>query len=131
MRRHSSRRGATDTLAPFALRADKSYFFSDDRSAFLAYRVTGGVAIVAGDPIGRADAREELVRRFLDFAHERGWRVAVLGVSEECLALYRSLGLRALYHGDEAVVDTAIVLARGPRDPQGAAVGASSAAGGV
>jgi lysyl-tRNA synthetase class 2 len=96
-----------DTLAPFALRADKSYFFSDDRSAFLAYRVTGGVAIVAGDPIGRAEAREDLVRCFLAFAHEREWRVAVLGVSEECLALYRELGLRSLYHGDEAVVDTA------------------------
>jgi len=47
------------------------------------------------------------VRRFLDFAHERGWRVAVLGVSESCLGLYRRLGLRSLYHGDEAVVDTA------------------------
>lgn len=96
-----------DTLAPFALRADKSYFFAHDESAVLAYRVIGGVAIVAGDPIGRADAREELVRSFLDFAHDRGWRVAVLGVSERDLALYRSLGLRALYHGDEAVVETA------------------------
>jgi len=96
-----------DTLAPFALRADKSYFFSEDESVFLAYRVVGGVAIVSGDPIGRAGARCELVRRFLDFAHERGWRVAVLGVSEGCLDLYRTLGLRSLYHGDEAVVDTA------------------------
>ena len=95
-----------DTLAPFALRSDKSYFFARDESAFLAYRVVGGVAIVAGDPIGRSSARAELLREFLDFAHERGWRVAVLGVSERDLELYRSLGLRALYHGDEAVVDT-------------------------
>lgn len=96
-----------DTLAPFALRSDKSYFFSGDESAVLAYRVVGGVAVVAGDPIGRSEARGELVRSFLDFAHERGWCVAVLGVSECDLDLYRSLGLRALYHGDEAVVDTA------------------------
>ena len=101
-----SRYGA-DTIAPFALRADKSYFFSEDRRAFLAYRVSGGVAIVAGDPIGPEDTARELVRHFLDFAHARGWRVAVLGVSETSLELYRSLGLRALYHGDEAVVDTA------------------------
>ena len=94
-----------DTLAPFALRADKSYFFSPDRSAFLAYRVVGGVAVVAGDPIGPTAARVCLVESFLDFAHQRSWRVAVLGVSEECLELYRSLGLRSLYHGDEAVVD--------------------------
>jgi lysyl-tRNA synthetase, class II len=96
-----------DTLAPFALRTDKSYFFSDDRSALLAYRVVGGVAIVAGDPIGPERASLDLVRRFLDFAHERGWRVAVLGASERCVAMYRALGLRALYHGDEAVVDVA------------------------
>jgi lysyl-tRNA synthetase, class II len=95
-----------DTLAPFALRADKSYFFSDDRAAFVAYRVVGGVAIVAGDPIGPVELGEELVRSFRDFAHARGWRVAVLGVSEECVELYRVLGLRVLYHGDEAVVDS-------------------------
>jgi lysyl-tRNA synthetase, class II len=100
-----SRYGA-DTIAPFALRADKSYFFSDDQTAFLSYRVSGGVAIVAGDPIGPPDTQCELVRRFIEFAHARGWRVAVLGVSEASLALYRSLGLRALYHGDEAVVNT-------------------------
>jgi lysyl-tRNA synthetase, class II len=96
-----------DTLAPFALRADKSYFFSDDRSAFLAYRVVGGVAIVAGDPIGPPTGRCGLVRSFVEFAHERGWRVAILGASESSLDEYRSLGLRAVYHGDEAVVDTA------------------------
>ena len=41
-----------DTLAPFVLRGDKSYFFADDGEPFLAYRVVGGVAIVSGDPIG-------------------------------------------------------------------------------
>jgi lysyl-tRNA synthetase class 2 len=96
-----------DTLAPFALRADKSYFFSPSERAFVAYRVVGGVAIVAGDPVGPPEERCELVGRFLEFAHGRGWRVAVLGVSEAALGLYRVHGLHALYHGDEAVVDTA------------------------
>ena len=95
-----------DTLAPFALRADKSYFFSPDRSAFLAYRVVGGVAIVAGDPIGPVEERRALVHAFVDFAHDRGWRIAILGASEASLELYRSLGLRSIYHGDEAIVDT-------------------------
>jgi lysyl-tRNA synthetase class 2 len=97
----------TDTLAPFALRGDKSYFFSENERALLAYRVVGGVAIVSGDPIGPAGELPVLVGRFLDFAHERGWRVAVLGAAEEALALYEPYGLRALYHGDEAVVDAA------------------------
>lgn len=94
-----------DTLSPFALRADKSYFFSDDERAFLAYRVVGGVAVVSGDPIGFPDALQALVARFIEFAHGRGWRVAVLGASEDRLGLYRAVGLQALYHGDEAVLD--------------------------
>ena len=96
-----------DTLAPFVLRADKSYFFSPSRRAFVAYRVVGGVAIVSGDPVGPQAEHEPLLERFIAFARSRGWRLAVLGASEQRLGLYRRLGLHALYHGDEAVVDTA------------------------
>jgi lysyl-tRNA synthetase, class II len=96
-----------DTLAPFVLRADKSYFFSGDRRAFLAFRVVGGVAIVSGDPIGPRDALEPLVASFVEHARRRDWRIAILGASERFLDLYRRQGLHALYHGDEAVVETA------------------------
>jgi lysyl-tRNA synthetase class 2 len=94
-----------DTLAPFVLRADKSYYFTPDEAAFLAYRVVGGVAIVSGDPIGPPERFDELIARFVAFAHERDWRLAILGVSEQWLPLYQRHGLHALYHGDEAVVD--------------------------
>jgi lysyl-tRNA synthetase class 2 len=101
------RRHGDDTLAPFALREDKAYFFSEGCDAFLGYRVVGGVAIVSGDPIGRREAFADLVGRFVDHAHERDWRVAILGASDRFLPLYRAHGLHALYHGDEAVVETA------------------------
>ena len=95
-----------DTLAPFVLRADKSYFFSPDESAFLAYRVVNGVAIVSGDPIGPRDRLADVVGAFVAHAHARDWRVAILGASEQALPLYTAHGLHALYHGDEAIVDT-------------------------
>ncbi|HYX88883.1 MAG TPA: phosphatidylglycerol lysyltransferase domain-containing protein [Gaiellaceae bacterium] len=95
-----------DTLAPFVLRADKSYFFSESERAFLAYRVVGGVAIVSGDPVGPRGEYGELLDRFIGFARERGWRLAILGASEHRLELYRERGLHALYHGDEAVIET-------------------------
>jgi lysyl-tRNA synthetase class 2 len=101
------RRLGADTLAPFALRQDKSYFFAEGGNGFLAYRVVGGVAIVSGDPIGEPEVFGTLVDRFVDHAHERDWRVAILGASEHWLGLYRAHGLQVLYHGDEAVVDTA------------------------
>ena len=96
-----------DTLAPFVLRRDKSYFFSDDESAFVAYRVVGGVAIVSGDPVGPEDAGDALVARFVAHARARDWRVAILGASGRWLGVYARHGLHALYHGDEAIVDTA------------------------
>ncbi|HET7759093.1 MAG TPA: phosphatidylglycerol lysyltransferase domain-containing protein [Gaiellaceae bacterium] len=96
-----------DTLAPFVLRSDKAYFFSPDLRAFVAYRVVGGVAIVSGDPVGPWGEHEPLLESFIAFARSRGWRLAILGASERRLELYRRLGLHALYHGDEAVVDTA------------------------
>src|SRR5262249_22555936 len=53
-----------DSLAYFSLRRDKSYFFNAERTAFLAYRAVGGVALVSGDPIGDAEAIPALVEDF-------------------------------------------------------------------
>jgi lysyl-tRNA synthetase, class II len=58
-----------DTLSPFVLRADKSYYFTEDEAAFLAYRVVSGVAIVSGDPIGPPERIAELVGAFVEHAH--------------------------------------------------------------
>jgi lysyl-tRNA synthetase class 2 len=96
-----------DTLAPFVLRADKSYFFGPDGQSLVAYRVVNGVAVVSGDPLGPPGELDGLVGSFIEHARSRGWRICILGASERCLALYRRHGLRALYHGDEAVVDVA------------------------
>jgi lysyl-tRNA synthetase class 2 len=96
-----------DTLAPFALRADKSYFFSENERAFVAYRVVRGVAIVSGDPIGPPEDIDVLLDRFVRFARTRDWRIAILGASDRLLETYARHGLSALYHGDEAVLDAA------------------------
>jgi lysyl-tRNA synthetase class 2 len=94
-----------DTLSYFALRSDKRYFFSPDRSAFLAYRLVAGTAVVSGDPVGPPAARERCLDEFILHAHARGWHLAVLGAAEPSLGLYRARGLRCHYEGDEAIVD--------------------------
>jgi lysyl-tRNA synthetase class 2 len=98
---------ATDTLAPFTLRADKQFFFATAGTGFIAYRVVAGVALVSGDPVGHEAAFPALVEEFARFAERRGWTLGVLGVSAERLPLWRDAGLRAHYTGDEAIVDPA------------------------
>jgi lysyl-tRNA synthetase, class II len=100
-------RHGRDSLAYFALRRDKSYFFNDERTAFLAYRAVGGVALVSGDPVGDATAAPALLADFARYCHAHAWRVAVLGVAREHLADWQAVGLRTIYIGDEAVVQPA------------------------
>jgi lysyl-tRNA synthetase class 2 len=96
-----------DTLAFFKLRGDQQYLFSDDGSAFLGYRVEGGVMLCAGDPVGPETAVPALLEKTATFARVRGLRLGAVAVSASTAPAFESLGLRRLYLGDEAIVETA------------------------
>jgi lysyl-tRNA synthetase class 2 len=97
----------TDTLAYFKLRRDKHYLFSPDRNAFLGYRIENGVLVVSGDPVGSPAAVTEVMAEAVRFAEQRGLKVAGVGVGAVTLGIWKQAGLRSLYIGDEAIVDTA------------------------
>jgi lysyl-tRNA synthetase class 2 len=104
--RHEGR----DSLAPFALRCDKSLYLWPEAPArspevVIAYRVVRGVALVSGAPIGPEAARREAMESFALWARRRGWSVAILGVAEGDLELYGSLGFVSVYHGNEAYIE--------------------------
>jgi lysyl-tRNA synthetase class 2 len=94
----------SDSLSFFALRRDKSYFFSPTHRAFLAYRVVAGAALVSADPVGDEEEFDALLEEFRRVARTHGWRIAVLGASAEHLRRYRRLGMRAIAIGEEAVL---------------------------
>ncbi len=100
------REHGTDTLSFFKLRGDKHYLFDPSGTAFLGYRVESGVLMVSGDPVGCGPAVADLMRSLVAFAEARSLRIAALGVSESGRALLEEAGLRALYLGDEAIVET-------------------------
>ena len=97
-------RHGDDSLDFFALRRDKSWFFSASRRSFLAYRVVGGAALVSGEPVGPAEELGPLIEEFRRLCRVHGWRLAVLNVRDEGLPLLHSLGLRSVKLGDEAVI---------------------------
>jgi lysyl-tRNA synthetase, class II len=94
----------TDTLAYFALRDDKSFFFSADGEAMIAYTYIGRYALASGDPIGRPESIVAVVDEFLAMCRERAWGVAFLAVLESTRDLYVERGLHTFYLGDEAIV---------------------------
>jgi lysyl-tRNA synthetase class 2 len=100
------RQHGQDTLSFFKLRPDKHYFFNSARSAFVGYRVEAGTLLLSGDPVGPPEALSDLLLEVRRFASSRGLKLAALGASQELVPLFQELGLRTLYLGDEAVVDT-------------------------
>ncbi len=96
----------SDTLSFFKLRGDLQHFISGDGRAFLSYRVENGVLLCSGDPVGPPEAIPSLLSEVCSFAEERGLRLGVVGGGELLRELAADAGLRALYIGDEAIVDT-------------------------
>ncbi|HEY8719891.1 bifunctional lysylphosphatidylglycerol flippase/synthetase MprF [Pengzhenrongella sp.] len=92
------------TLDYFALRDDKQWFFT--LNSVVAHAVRGGVCLVSPDPIGPVGEREDVWSSFMAYAEESGWSVTVLGAAADWLPIYEPCGLRAVYLGDEAVVDS-------------------------
>lgn len=101
---------ADDPLAPFAMQTGKSYHFTVDGSAALAYRTRLGIAVVGGDPIGDETRFPGLVADFAAMCHTHGWRIAVVGCGERRLDLWNDAAvigqsLRAVPIGRDVVVD--------------------------
>ncbi|MBB3675182.1 amino acid--tRNA ligase-related protein [Modestobacter versicolor] len=94
-----------DTLAYFSLRDDKSFFFSRDGEAFVAYTYIGGYALVSGDPVGARGSVVRVLDEFLAMCDERGWTPALLAAREASMPLYSSRGFTSVYLGDEAIID--------------------------
>jgi lysylphosphatidylglycerol synthetase-like protein (DUF2156 family) len=96
---------ANDCIAPFAMRRDKSYVFSHDGLAAVAYRVRFGVAVASGDPLGAVESQPEAIEEFISMATANGWRIGVLGTGEDWAGWWRARGLRGLPIGRDVVID--------------------------
>jgi lysyl-tRNA synthetase, class II len=94
-----------DTLDPFIARTDKRRLFTPDRSAAIGFRNVRGVGLASGDPVGSPESFEIAVREFVALCDRLGWRPAIVGARLDRRNMYEHVGLKALYIGDEAVID--------------------------
>jgi lysylphosphatidylglycerol synthetase-like protein (DUF2156 family) len=110
-------RWGSDTLAYFALRPDKSYFFSSDGEAMIAYAYLGRYALVSGDPIGAPDSIDIVIDEFLEMCTRHAWGVAFLAIREvEFQQRFAPRGFRSFYLGEEAVIETASFALEGKKN---------------
>jgi len=84
---------------------DKSYFFSVSGRSVIAYGVGAHFSLALGDPVGPQEEVPEIVRAFLNYCRENDWGVAFYQTLPDFLPVYKSMGLRKLKIGDDAVVD--------------------------
>lgn len=105
IRRLVHRYGASDSLAYFATGRDKSSVFSTDGQAVITYRVSSGVSLASGDPIGKPESWPAAIKAWKDDATRFGWIPAVLAASTDGARAFGQQGLHVMSLGDEAIVD--------------------------
>lgn len=83
---------------------DKSYLFSDDHKAGLAYHVTRGVALCVGDPVGPEHSQANLMERFLTECEINDWLPSFILTGQEYSPFYRQHQFSVQKIGEEAII---------------------------
>lgn len=96
------RRYGTSSSSYVLLEGPKSYFTSPGVDGFLAYQVSGGVALIAGDPVCAPHHARRLIH---DFASAMMRPVGAYQVSPLMLEAFRTEGFADVQIGKEAVFD--------------------------
>jgi phosphatidylglycerol lysyltransferase len=84
------------------LEGPKSYFTSPGVDGFVAYQVSGGVALIAGDPVCPP---QQACRLLHDFSHSMMMPVGAYQVSSRMLEEFRKEGFGDVQIGKEAIFD--------------------------
>ena len=94
-------------LATFAADPENHHLVTSDGTSAVAFRISTGVAITLGDPIGPPENRKTAVDEFLAHCRKHDWVPCFYEVGESNLNSYRALGLRTLKIAEEAVISLA------------------------
>ncbi|PZR24722.1 MAG: ABC transporter permease [Citrobacter freundii] len=87
----------------FKLYSDKHYFFSASADGFIAYRLSGGFAIVLEEPVSADADKSFIIREFDLYCRKMGWKAAYYRVDENSIPFFGPL--HKLMIGQEAIVD--------------------------
>lgn len=90
----------------FKIYPDKFFFFSENRDAFISFKVTRHFALVLEDPVcGSEESFKRIVQDFDRFCAENGFIIAYYRVPARSVKLFEDLGKKSMLIGEEAVVN--------------------------
>jgi phosphatidylglycerol lysyltransferase len=90
----------------FKTYADKLIFFSQNKNAFIAYRVSGNFAVSLENPVAaNPEEMKTCIEEFEKFCYENGLKSIYYRVPEKCLQIYQSLGKKKLFLGQLGILD--------------------------
>ncbi len=92
-------------LAYWTLLPGLHYCFNADHTAFLAYRLVDGCALVLGDPHGATAAIPGLVATFAVLCRENDWRPAWYQTTGRWGDVFRAQGWHRVKLGEDALID--------------------------
>ncbi len=85
---------------------DKTYFFSDNKEAFVSYAIAGDYAVVLDNPVAANESELlKIICEFEGYCKINNLETVYYRVSEEGIKVHQSLGKRTLLIGQEAVLD--------------------------
>ncbi|GAA5153135.1 DUF2156 domain-containing protein [Microbacterium pseudoresistens] len=96
--------GGGGTLGFMGTWPGNDYWFADDGTGAVAYRVINGIALTMSDPVADDAHAESTIRGFVDFCDSQGWSPVFYSAHERFLPVFESFGWQHMSVGEETVV---------------------------
>lgn len=94
------------SLDYFKTYEDKQFWFNDEKSGFISFKIAYDYALVLENPVAETlEIQRKIIVEFEDDCRKNGLRVAYYRIPENSLPLYKSLDKKVLPIGKEAVVN--------------------------
>ncbi len=97
------------------LMKDKHFFFSQTKNSFIAYKVSGTIAVCLGDPIANQTEQESIIKNFEHMLKLQGLTPVFLSVTEDYKNILSDLGYKSLKIGEDAIIKTSSFTLEGKR----------------